>query len=286
MDLGDFVERLIQGPLSDRGALRLVSPQAGASGLRHGFHSHDAWELFCPLSGALYFEAAGAELEKVPAGQILIVPPACLHMGVDRLPQPKTLELAVVSFPGEDANYGAVRAGAVEGGRRFALSSLELETWTERLGEPPAAVMGRVAKSLVEGRWGRERAAGWLRVLFAAFAEVAGRGGAEPLRAGNRRVGEALAFLQTRYYEPGLSVADVAAAVGVSASHLSSLFRAATGQTVHQALVDIRMRRAWALLEAGSHTIKEIAALTGWSNQHYFSAAFRKSHGSPQTAIR
>lgn len=260
---------------------------AASSTLRHGFHSHDAWEVFAPLRGSLRFEIAGQPPFRVSSGKLVLVPPGCLHLAVDRLAQPPNLELVVMNLPGEQANYGALRIGAVHGGRKSTLAADELALWTELLGEAPATVMDRVVRALAQSAWGRERALGGLRAMLAAYAEIiAAPPSGNRCSIGKRRVTEALSYLQSHYYQPDLTIAGVAAVVGMSSSHLSNLFRQVTGRSVRQTLIDIRLRRALALLQGEAHSIKEIAALTGWNNQLYFSTAFRRRYRRPPSNCR
>ena len=74
--------------------------------------------------------------------------------------------------------------------------------------------------------------------------------------------------------------------VGLSPTHLAASFKKATGQPLWQTLIGIRLDRANSLLQGGQYSIKEVAALTGWSNQLYFSSAFRRRYGHPPTAVR
>lgn len=285
--MNDGLRRLLDGPLTQPDAVRLAVQGAVSGALRYGFHSHDAWELFCPLQEVFRFEVAGQPGMAIPSDTLLIVPPACLHMDIRLLSQPVDLLLLVMDLPGEDATYGLVDVGSTESPQeRSALSAAGLAAWSALLGETPAILMDRVTAGMTAGPWGRERALGLLRVLVTAYAEVAGGSGPALVAPGERRVSDALDYLQTHYYQPGLSLAGVAAAVGLSPSHLSALFRQVTGRSLHQTLIDIRLRRALALLEQDGLTIKEIAALTGWSNQLYFSSAFRRRHGRPPSAFR
>ena len=281
------LRRLLDGPLAHPESVRLALRGAASGELRYGFHSHDAWELFCPLQGVLRFEVAGQPEVEIPSGTLHIVPPACLHMDIRFLAQPPDLLLLVMNLPGEDANYGGVGVGSLhDPHERSALSAAGLAAWKALLGEAPAALMERVTAALSGGTWGHERALGLLRVLVTAYAEVAEGSGPALGAPSERRVSDALNYLQTHYYERSLSLAKVAKAVGLSPSHLSCLFRQVTGRSLHQTLLDIRMRRALALLEQEGLTIKQIAALTGWSNQLYFSAAFRRRYGRPPSAVR
>ena len=278
--------RLLDGPLAHPKAVRLAAQGAVSGALRYGFHSHDAWELFCPLQGVFHFEVAGQPEMEISSGTLMIVPPACLHMDIRLLSQPADLLLLVMNLPGEDAAHGLVDVGSMERPQgRSDLSVAGLAAWKALLGEPPAALMERVTAAMAAGPWGCERALGLLRVLVTAYAEVA-CGHDQQAAPGERRVSDALSYLQTHYYQSGLSLARVAKAVGLSSSHLACLFRQVTGRSLHQALIDIRMRRALALLEQQDLSIKQVAALTGWGNQLYFSTAFRRRYGRPPSALR
>jgi AraC-like DNA-binding protein len=101
-----------------------------------------------------------------------------------------------------------------------------------------------------------------------------------------RRIAEAQLFIQSHYYEPQLSVRTIADTLGFSASHLGFIFRKSTGTTLHQALIGVRLRRASDLLNRTTLSVKEIAAMTGWCNQLYFSAAFKKRYGVSPSSFR
>lgn len=146
--------------------------------------------------------------------------------------------------------------------------------------------MDQVARSLAAGVWGRERALGLIRILVASFAEVISHPRQDRTTLDARRVAEVQLFLQSHYFEPDLSVKTVAQALGMSASHLGALFRKTMGRTLHQTLLNLRLSRATDLLTRTTLSVKEIAAMTGWSNQLYFSAAYRRRYGRPPTAVR
>jgi len=67
--------------------------------------------------------------------------------------------------------------------------------------------------------------------------------------------------------------------VGLSASHLRSLFAAELGVSPIAALQTQRTREARRLLAGGSLTVKEIARQVGYEDPLYFSRAFRKRVG-------
>jgi len=73
-----------------------------------------------------------------------------------------------------------------------------------------------------------------------------------------------------------LSVADVAAHVGMSERNLYRRFRELTGQTLVQRLLDLRIQRAQTLLEEGDAALAEIGAQVGISDPAYFCRVFKQ----------
>jgi len=81
-------------------------------------------------------------------------------------------------------------------------------------------------------------------------------------------------------------VPDLAGMVGVSPSHLSTLFRAATGGGVLAYQTGLRMARVRHLLDTTQEPIARIAAEVGYSDPLYFSRHFRHHHGMSPTQYR
>ncbi|WP_026930884.1 AraC family transcriptional regulator [Glycomyces tenuis] len=81
-------------------------------------------------------------------------------------------------------------------------------------------------------------------------------------------------------------VAELARLVGVSPSHLSTLFRRATGGGVLAHHTALRMARARQLLDATEATITEIAFDVGYDDAFYFSRVFRRHHGMSPSDFR
>lgn len=84
----------------------------------------------------------------------------------------------------------------------------------------------------------------------------------------------------------GLSVDDVAAAAGLSRSVLQRRFRAQLGRTVHQAILDVRIRRACQLLRETDLPIPEVAEQSGFKHQEYLGAVLKKRLGKTPAQIR
>ena len=278
------IRQVLSGPLTDPAAIHLAESNVTNGIIPQGAHSHDTWELFCPVRSCLKFVTAGCAPSLIPTHHLLIVPPGCLHLPVDYRTQSPQLKLLVMDLPGSENPYGALRANSAKSRSSAILSPAEFAAWTTCVGMDPGSMMEQVARAQGAGAWGRERALGMLRTLVAAYVEVATQPQHDPLSFNARRATEARIYLQSHYCEANLSAGTIATALGISASHLRFLFRETTGRTLHHTLIDLRLRRATDLLRLTTFSIKEIAAMTGWGHQLYFSAAFKKRHhGSPSS---
>jgi transcriptional regulator GlxA family with amidase domain len=81
-------------------------------------------------------------------------------------------------------------------------------------------------------------------------------------------------------------VADTAAAVGLSARRLETLFRAAFGTTPGAHGLALRLQAARRLLAETRHPLAEVALRTGFSSPATLSRAFRRAYGQPPGALR
>jgi len=87
----------------------------------------------------------------------------------------------------------------------------------------------------------------------------------------------AMTYLADRL-DGSVPVPDLARLVGVSPSHLTALFRKATGGGVLAHHTALRMSRARQLLDTSNATIAEIAREVGYDDPLYFSRQFRRHH--------
>jgi AraC family transcriptional regulator len=98
-----------------------------------------------------------------------------------------------------------------------------------------------------------------------------------------RRLKRILDHFEARVAED-IRLADLASDCGLSESYLARTFRAATGTTLHAALVERRIARARLLIEAASRrgapaSLAEVAAATGFSSHAHMTTAFRRVLG-------
>lgn len=76
-----------------------------------------------------------------------------------------------------------------------------------------------------------------------------------------------------------LAVEDLARDAGLSRSHFSRAFQAATGEPPQAFIIGRRLSRAREMLADGDHPIAEIAAAAGFSSQAHLSTALKKRLG-------
>ncbi len=102
-------------------------------------------------------------------------------------------------------------------------------------------------------------------------------------RMTSRRLRRILDHFEARLTEC-IRLADLASDCGLSESYLARTFRAATGTTLHAALVERRIARARSLMEAASRrgvpaSLAEVAAATGFASHAHMTTAFRRVLG-------
>ncbi len=93
------------------------------------------------------------------------------------------------------------------------------------------------------------------------------------------RLRPALALAAERLDDPELTVADLAASVGVSEVHLRSLFRRAVGAAPLAHLRRMRVERACLLLRTTDLPLKQVARESGFAEQPFFFRTFRRLTG-------
>ncbi len=95
----------------------------------------------------------------------------------------------------------------------------------------------------------------------------------------------AMRFLEARV-DGNIQVSELAAMVGMSPSHLSALFRRATGGGPGAFHTSLKMARARNLLDTTAMTVTEVAGTVGYADALYFSRHFRRVHGMNPTQYR
>ena len=128
------------------------------------------------------------------------------------------------------------------------------------------------------------------RQVALSFLTTPGRGSdpqtaPAPDPALDPRVARAATRMEARLDTPE-PVADTAAAVGLSARRLETLFRAAFGTTPGAHGLALRLQAARRLLAETRHPLAEVALRTGFTSPATLSRAFRRAYGQPPGALR
>jgi AraC-like DNA-binding protein len=108
---------------------------------------------------------------------------------------------------------------------------------------------------------------------------------AMPAEAGDAAVARAIGHIHARFPR-ALTVADLAAEVGLSPSALHARFRLATGHTPIGYLQSVRLDEAERLLRASRLSIAEIAGRVGFSDQTALTRALRRQRGVTPGSLR
>lgn len=104
-------------------------------------------------------------------------------------------------------------------------------------------------------------------------------------RAAQEYMEQAVRFIRGQYAQE-LTVAQIAAHVGVSRSQLYRAFQARYDQSPQAFLLQYRLREAAALLTSTDLSVEEVASSTGFHDPLYFSRVFRRQYGAPPSVFR
>jgi AraC family transcriptional regulator len=103
-----------------------------------------------------------------------------------------------------------------------------------------------------------------------------------PPRRGTRRarvLAEEIAQQVAAHFDQALPLESLAGQLGVSPFAACRLFRSATGWTIHQYQLELRLRHALTLLYETQQPLASIALQTGFANQGHFGNHFRRRYG-------
>lgn len=99
-------------------------------------------------------------------------------------------------------------------------------------------------------------------------------------------VNQAAALFDADFSDSGLDVTAAARRLGCSRCHLSRVFQAATGQTPHAYLTEVRLRTALRLVVETRMPVAEVARRCGFADASYFGKVFRRQFGDSPRRVR
>jgi AraC family transcriptional regulator len=104
-----------------------------------------------------------------------------------------------------------------------------------------------------------------------------------PSRMTDREVARAVEYMHA-HLGRDISLNELSGFASVSPSHMTRLFKQATGFTPHQYLIGLRVERAKALIRSGAFTMGEIAAAAGFADQSHMNRHFKRFTGQTPKA--
>jgi AraC-like DNA-binding protein len=93
-------------------------------------------------------------------------------------------------------------------------------------------------------------------------------------------------YMDARFCDPEVDIETVCSNAFISVSSLQRAFAKYFGMSPKQYLIQLRMNRALELLTENKLSVKEISFACGFTNEKYFSRAFKKKYGYPPSQFR
>lgn len=213
---------------------------------------------------------SGGERHTVEAGQVLVIPPGVPHAYGASRAQPWTIWWLHLAGSGV---AGLLGAAALDVARPpvwvhdvYRLTSLIDEALTHlEHDDSPGSIIG---------------ASGAAWHLLALLTP-----GQRPTSDRTDPVRRVIGYLQSNVALRA-SVAELAAMANLCPSHFSALFRRATGYSVLQYQMSLRMTKARVLLDTTDEPVGRISRSVGYPDPFYFSRQFNAMHGTSPSAYR
>ena len=121
-----------------------------------------------------------------------------------------------------------------------------------------------------------DQIAEFMEALLKSALEL--RDGASNKR-GNKLISDAIAYIDENYMNESCTLGDVAEALSVNSSYLSTMFSKEMDTTFVKFLTAKRLEKARDLLAKERMHTADVAAAVGYKDSHYFSFVFRKMYG-------
>lgn len=251
-------------------------------------HTHAGHELLVVAEGAGRQLSVRGE-EPCSPGDVFLFPAGQPHMSYAGRGQ----SFACLVVQHEPGDFADVAPG--DGGERLLAGIAAAAQGDNRLRLRPAVrakvggLMARAVGEWVQGGPGSRCAARAL-VMEAIVAVVRDPGAAvrapDPVEPGDRHVDAALRWLEQYWMQP-VRIADLVALGRLGRSQFLARFRARTGRSVVDALLEIRVREAQRMLNAGGGSMLDTALACGFGSQSHFNHRFKRATGlSPRAWLR
>jgi AraC-like DNA-binding protein len=263
--------------------LRGHLPGAAAVGLVA--HAHDFLVLLYVnrAEGTLLVDGRGWPIS---GGDLLLIAPGQVVSAVGP-EDPRVEDAWAVYFPPDVIRLGVPSAfsswlahpllfpfarGAAQRAQRLRVPPAERPAWVERF-----ETLGSELRDRREGYHAAVLA--HLTLLLVAVSRLSADIVGELRSVDEPVLAAVFDVIEARHQEP-ISLADVAAELGLSGGHLTTVVRRRTGRTVQQWIGERRMQEARRLLTDTDLPVAVISRRVGYPDAGYFIRRFRREHGT------
>ena len=159
---------------------------------------------------------------------------------------------------------------AAGGAQRLPVPASDRATWCQHV----AAIEREVHKPR-DGS--TEAALAYLTLLLVSVARISVDIGHDLRLRSEPLLAAVFEFIEEHYQEP-ISLATVAASLGLTPGHLTTVVRRKTGRSVQRWITERRMAEARRLLRQTDLTVEAVATLAGYRQPSFFIKHFRRDH--------
>jgi AraC family transcriptional regulator, transcriptional activator of pobA len=164
------------------------------------------------------------------------------------------------------------------GAQRLPVPPTERATWSEHV--------TAIERELEHARDGSTEAVlAYLTLLLVSAARISVDIGYDLRLRSEPLLAAVFEYIEEHYHEP-ISLATIAAAVGLTPGHLTTVVRRKTGRSVQRWITERRMVEARKLLRDTDLTVEAIATRVGYRHPSFFIKHFRRDHTFTPAAWR
>ncbi|OGV50582.1 MAG: hypothetical protein A2X49_12305 [Lentisphaerae bacterium GWF2_52_8] len=242
-------------------------------------HSHGSFQFTCVMEGKFFIEFPKGELCEIGPGDAILLCPEMSHVWRST-PGLNTLAASIFCDSFQPGQYGELS--------EWLAPWVRGKYWKAHITGKRVLLHMKRIKGIIASHSKMENSLLFIEhlSLLADFMELV---------SGKHRIPQetrpSTATLKALYrieadYMKDLSLEELAKSSGLSVSRFSSSFHAEMDKAPIQYLNNFRIGKASELLLYSKLPIAEVARMTGFSSEHYFSRAFRRQTGQAPGAYR
>ena len=92
--------------------------------------------------------------------------------------------------------------------------------------------------------------------------------------------------IERRFSDPSLSIESIAETLGLSASYTGRVYKQASGKTILDRILEVRMEKARQMLAGTNEPVAVVSEMAGFSSDSYFYKIFKQENGMTPAAYR